>query len=221
MIFVPSVAIIVPTLQEEMYISKLLRSLQLQDFKDYEIVVVDGGSTDMTRKYAELYGVKVITTSPCVSKQRNAGARATQAKELIFIDADTFLPDCRWLTEFLERVRAVNAKFAWVYFKYDNVPVHAALSLAQQWIFGQPNGCFVYMTRDVFELEQFDEELKSGESVELARRVRSHAPIYLLPMTVITSSRRIIKRGSLDTATEVAKWYACEADDKCDFKTIQ
>ena len=53
------ISVIVPTLNEEANIGPLLESLKTQHCPPYEVIVVDGGSTDATIAIAETYGARV------------------------------------------------------------------------------------------------------------------------------------------------------------------
>lgn len=53
-------SIIIPTLNEEKYLPRLLDSIYKQDFKNYEIIVSDAGSSDKTFEVAKRYGTKFI-----------------------------------------------------------------------------------------------------------------------------------------------------------------
>ena len=53
-------SIIIPTYNEEEYLPKLLESIKMQDFTDYEVIVADANSKDNTRKIATDYGAKVV-----------------------------------------------------------------------------------------------------------------------------------------------------------------
>ncbi|MEM4389305.1 MAG: glycosyltransferase family 2 protein [Candidatus Micrarchaeia archaeon] len=84
------VAIIIPALNEEKKLEKLLYNLTKNPYPDKEIIVVDGGSTDGTVTVARKFGCKVLhqkeKTGPAGA--RNQGARATNAPFLTFCDAD-------------------------------------------------------------------------------------------------------------------------------------
>ncbi|MBU4141610.1 glycosyltransferase [Patescibacteria group bacterium] len=84
-------SIIIPALNEEKYLSRLLDSIKNQDFKDYEIIVADAGSTDRTKEIAKNYGAKVVKGG-MPAAGRNAGAKAARGKILLILDADVILP---------------------------------------------------------------------------------------------------------------------------------
>ena len=85
------VSVIVPTWNEEKYLSKCLQSLRNQaSTKPLEIIVVDGGSTDRTVEIAEEHADKVLVEpNKLVGAARNIGAQNALGNVLAFIDADT------------------------------------------------------------------------------------------------------------------------------------
>ena len=85
------ISIIIPTLNEEEYLPKLLESIQQQRFKDMEIIVADAGSKDKTVQIAKTHGCKV-TAGGLPGKGRNEGAKVAKGDVLFFIDSDAFLP---------------------------------------------------------------------------------------------------------------------------------
>ncbi len=92
--------VIIPTYNEEENIEVTLLNLKKQKTRaSYEVIVVDGGSTDSTREIASKY-VHVIK-SPRKGKayQLNYATTQTRSKYIIFLDADTVLPD-----NYIERV---------------------------------------------------------------------------------------------------------------------
>jgi glycosyltransferase involved in cell wall biosynthesis len=83
------ISVVIPTYNEEKDIKGCLESLRKQSFKDFEIIVVDDGSTDKTTEIVKKYKVKLIKgehKGPGFS--RNIGAREAKGEILIFIDAD-------------------------------------------------------------------------------------------------------------------------------------
>ena len=93
-------SIIIPTLNEEKYLPRLLADLRKQSFTDYEIIVSDGGSKDRTAEIAKVAGCHFIVDDRVKhpSHQRNNGAKIAQGELLMFFDADTELT-----REFLEK----------------------------------------------------------------------------------------------------------------------
>lgn len=101
---VPRYSIVIPTLNEEKFLPKLLASLAVQTKRNFEVVVVDGRSRDKTVAVAKSFTKKlpklqvVVSSKASLPLQRNLGARATRGEWLIFIDADSIL-----LPYFIER----------------------------------------------------------------------------------------------------------------------
>jgi glycosyltransferase involved in cell wall biosynthesis len=92
----PAVSVIVPARNEEVSLGACLESLAAQSGVAFEIIVVDDGSTDATRKIAESFaGVQVISPDPLPlgwTGKNNAvfaGAGHAQGEWLLFTDADT------------------------------------------------------------------------------------------------------------------------------------
>lgn len=86
-------SIIIPTLNEENYLPKLLKDLSKQLNKNFEIIVVDGYSEDKTKIAAKQFSGKfpihfygVLKRN--LSYQRNYGASKALGKYLVFLDAD-------------------------------------------------------------------------------------------------------------------------------------
>jgi len=93
----PYFSIIIPCLNEELFLPKLLNNLNSQTFTDFETIVVDGNSDDKTAKVTTEFRAKYplylyTTTTRNVSFQRNLGAKKANGKIFIFFDADTQIP---------------------------------------------------------------------------------------------------------------------------------
>ena len=84
------VSVIIPSYNEEKDIRKCLSSLQEQLFRDFEIIVVDDGSTDSTKKIVKSFkDVRLIEgkyKGPGFS--RNLGAKKAKGEILVFVDSD-------------------------------------------------------------------------------------------------------------------------------------
>lgn len=85
----PLVSIIIPVYNEEKYLPFCLSSLKEQSFKDFEVIVVDDGSTDRSSSLAQDFGTRVLVQNhQGTGKARNLGAKKAKGKILVFVDAD-------------------------------------------------------------------------------------------------------------------------------------
>jgi glycosyltransferase involved in cell wall biosynthesis len=83
-----NISIVIPALNEEHFLPHLLTSLTKQTKSDFEVIVVDGSSTDRTVEVARSFGTKLPKLEVIVSQkaslplQRNLGARALPFRTL-------------------------------------------------------------------------------------------------------------------------------------------
>lgn len=90
----PFFSVVIPTLNEEKFLPNILNDLSTQSEKDFEVIIVDGGSNDATRviaqRYEKSYPISALNVhKKNVSFQRNYGAARAKGKYIIFIDADS------------------------------------------------------------------------------------------------------------------------------------
>ncbi len=87
------ISVVMPTLNEAQALPGTLSALLSQP-GDYEVIVVDGGSRDRTCEIAESFGrVRVMHAPKGRANQMNAGAAVAQGEWLLFLHADTLLPE--------------------------------------------------------------------------------------------------------------------------------
>ena len=90
----PEISIIVPVYQVEKYIEECLNSIQTQTFKDFEVLLIDDGSTDGSTDICKAFAAMdkrflyVRQNNQGVSNARNKGLSLAQGKYVYFIDAD-------------------------------------------------------------------------------------------------------------------------------------
>ncbi|MEI6127521.1 MAG: glycosyltransferase family 2 protein, partial [Pseudomonadota bacterium] len=97
----PKVSIVIPTYNREKIITKALDSVFGQTCQDFEVVILDDGSTDCTRDVVAKYGEKVkyfYQKNKGIAGGRNGGMKKTIGKHIAFLDSDDF-----WKPEKLER----------------------------------------------------------------------------------------------------------------------
>ena len=85
-------ALIIPTLNEAARIGAALEALAPLRARGHQVIVVDGGSADTTVELALPLSDQVVTSAKGRAVQLNAGAHAAQAEALVFLHADTRLP---------------------------------------------------------------------------------------------------------------------------------
>jgi len=207
-------SIIIPTLNEERYISGILSDLSEQDLKNFEVLIVDGKSSDRTTNIASKYRIKIPSlriidsNKRNVSFQRNLGARRASGKYLLFFDADT-----RIGSDFLKRVENNLKSFKPNVFSNKFTPVHRRpdftlfctidyLANVLLTKFGLPAapGCFLGIKKSVFsKLNGFSEKFEFAEDRDLIRRCFKNGFYFVsFPSpTYKMSFRRIEKIGML------------------------
>lgn len=108
------ISIIIPTLNEEKYLPRLLECIKNQTYKDVEIIVADAGSKDRTIEIAHKLHAQVILGG-IQAIGRNNGAKVSKSSILVFMDADvTFEND--FLEKSLKDFEKRNLDFAIPYF---------------------------------------------------------------------------------------------------------
>ena len=87
------ISVVIPAYNEEQALPATLRSLLAQPGA-YEVIVVDGGSTDRTCEIVRAESnVRLLTAPKGRASQMNAGAKEAGGDLLLFLHADTVLPD--------------------------------------------------------------------------------------------------------------------------------
>lgn len=140
----PLISIVVPTYNRAHCIDEAIRSVLAQTAQDWELLIVDDGSTDNTADILAKYGdkirvIKQVNAGP--SAARNLGARSARGKFLAFLDSDDkWLPDK--LTEQLKLMSHEGVIFSATNWqgKDDTSGITAfdSLSFNETWICEQP-----------------------------------------------------------------------------------
>lgn len=199
-------SIIIPTLNEEDYLPKLLNSIKKQNFKDYEIIVADAGSEDKTVEIAKNYGCK-ISPGGLPAKGRNEGAKKAKSDLFLFLDADMILPPeflINLLREFGNRnldiasfpVIPQGNKFDKFAYKIYN----SWAKLTQNFL---PHATqTVLVKREIHQvLDGFDEEIKLAEDHAYVRKAKKESAKFgfLKMEPILTSPRRFEQDGRIKT----------------------
>lgn len=186
------ISIIIPTLNEAECIGQTVVGLAGQP--GMEVIVADGGSHDQTVALAAAAGARVIAAPLGRGSQQNAGARAAQGKTLLFLHADTRLPEgfAAQIHEALNRPGIVAGAFRFAIDAKDwqfRVLAHCA-NWRSAW-FGLPYGDqALFLPAAKFQAMGGFREIALLEDLELVRRLRKMGQIALLASPALTSARR-------------------------------
>jgi len=201
------ISIIIPTFNEEKYLPSLIDSVKKQDYNDFEIIVADADSEDKTIEIAENFGCQ-ITNGGLPAKGRNEGAKIAKGNLLLFLDADTILPEDffeRALKEFKERNLDIasfcleaktKSKFKKFLFNaFYNFPI---LILEKFLAHGAQA---ILVKKEIFEkIGGFDEEIKFAEDHSFMRKAKKFGRFGILrKVRVFSSLRRFEREGFVKT----------------------
>lgn len=120
----PKVSFVIRTLNEERFIGKVLRYVYQQTFKDFEVVIVDSGSTDKTLKIVKKFPVKLIQIKPKefgFSYALNLGISKTKSKYICIISGHSIPVSDTWLDDGMKYFK--DDEVAAVTGYYTSVPV--------------------------------------------------------------------------------------------------
>lgn len=198
----PSLSIIIPVLNEARGIVALLQSVQGLRAAGGEIIVVDGGSSDNTLALAQTLADLVTTSPRGRSSQMNAGAAIAHAPTLLFLHADTVLPEGA-----LGSVcGAIQQGAVWGRFDVaisgsaSGLGLIATMMNLRSRLSGIATGDqAIFVRRDVFEQMGGFSDLPLMEDIDFSRRMKRIGRPACLSEKVITSGRRWEKHGVLRT----------------------
>ena len=208
----PPVSIIVVTKNEEKHIAECLDSLVAQDFPkaNYEIIVIDGGSTDRTPKICQNYPVKLVSTGSGISHQRNTGISTANGKYTAFTDADCVV-EKDWLKKLVDQMEKSDGNVVAVggpNLVFDNdPPLSQVIGYAQETLLGSggspqsykiqkaryvnsiPN-CNILYRKEVIAEVRYDENISVGDDCELNFRLKQRDYRFLfLPSAIVWHHR--------------------------------
>jgi len=199
-------SIIIPTLNEEVYLPLLLKLIKEQSFNDYEIIVADGGSEDKTVEIAKAYGCKIVSGG-LPAKGRNEGAKAAGGEIFLFMDADNIYLPPNFFEKLLEEFNQRNLKVATFPIypdgnRFDRIAYGVYnwfVKLTQKFLAFATNA--VLVSREIYEkIGGFDEEIKIAEDHDFARRASKVGKFgFIKTEPVLTSARRFKRDGRFKT----------------------
>ncbi|HBF19967.1 MAG: hypothetical protein CMI36_10735 [Owenweeksia sp.] len=193
-------SVIIPLYNKEKHIAEAIESVLSQTVPDFEIIIVDNGSSDNSLHIAKTYerpGVKVVTQleRKGVSSARNTGIEASSYDHLCFLDADDY-----WFEDFLQNISELIEAFPQAGIYTTAIQFKRKDTLYHPGYYGLPQAPAKLIVPDYFESilhgEQvitassvcipkhilnetgpFDEQVRDGEDQELWNRIALKYPV--------------------------------------------
>jgi len=197
------ISFVIPAHNEEALLGATLSSIKASAGvleEDFEVLVVDDASEDRTGQIAESFGARVVSVA-CrrISAARNAGAKQARGDVLIFVDADTILPEATLRAALHALEQGAVGGGALVAFA---APVACwarlviwgwnCISRTMHWA----AGCFVFVRRDAFQsVGGFDERYYIGEEIFLSKALKHQGRFVIVAEKVVTSGRKTQMHG--------------------------
>jgi rSAM/selenodomain-associated transferase 2 len=204
---IATLSIIIPVLNEVGIIVSALSRLQSLRAAGHEIIVVDGGSNDGTPMRSEPLANRVISSPRGRARQMNAGAEIASGGILLFLHADTLLPENadRLIFSGMARTEKKWGRFdVSLSGKHHLFPIIAWLMNLRSRITSIATADqAIFVERGLFEAVQGFPEIDLMEDIAMSKILRRTGKPLCLWHRVLTSSRRWEKNGILRTVLQM------------------
>ena len=193
----PFIDVVIPALNEEEALAQTLDSVR--DSSVHEIVVVDGGSQDATVAIAQAQGGRVVHSAPGRASQMNHGAGASTGEVLLFLHADTVLPDGfgDLVRQALADPNVVGGRFD-VRLSGDDSRLRVVeffMNWRSRWTGVATGDQAIFVRRRTFDKMSGFADMPLMEDVDFTSRMRRFGRCAPLRARVRTSSRRWEQNG--------------------------
>ena len=209
-------SIIIPTLNEEKYLPRLLEAIKGQDFFDYEMIVSDGGSSDQTVMIANKFSARVVIDGRIKhpSAQRNNGMAIAQGEIFLFLDADSVIEPgfLKIADEQFREKKLTAAGFYLVfnpnrwYYNFYSFISNTICLVKQLTAYPAAVGAGMMVSRSAYEkIGGFDVEVALAEDYDYCARLSKIGKFRMINgCRLLYSSRRLEKEGFWRTGW---KWF--------------
>jgi len=197
----PELSVIIPALNEEKCLQRLLKAIKNQKF-NCEVIVADAGSKDKTKEIAKKFRARVVRGGK-PAEGRNNGAKDAKAEWLLFLDADVvirrnFLKNC--MDDIKNKNLDVATCFASPLSKKKSDIFAYKTGNAWMTFFKKlkpyAHGFCIFARKDLHEkINGFNEKLKFGEDSEYVVRAAKIGCFDILDRYIFASVRRFEKEG--------------------------
>lgn len=206
-VITPKFSIIIPTLNEAKSIVFFLQQLQVYR-GEAELIVVDGGSSDDTCKLAEPLTDVLVKTEAGRARQMNLGAAEAKGRVLLFLHADTFLPD-----NALDLIESgLKQAYRWGRFdirllgQHYSLPIISSLmNLRSRYTAIATGDQVVFVEKALFDTVGHYPQIELMEDIALCKQLKKTAKPYCISQQVASSARRWLHFGVIKTV--VLMWW--------------
>lgn len=211
----PLFSVIIPTYNRANYISNSIQSVINQSFKNWELIIVDDGSTDNTSKIIESFKddrIKYIYQANSErSAARNNGIKHAKGDYICFLDSDDeYFPDI--IENFYLFLQQKNFPTAFLFCdieiynetqtKISGTKYNPPKIITENYLFGISIGTVqTCISASLFKTEKFNTSIRIGEDKELWMRLINKTVFYYLAFSgvkVMEHSGRTIFVGNRD-----------------------
>ncbi len=197
------ISIIIPALNEASTIVKTLKSLQSMRKRGHEVILVDGGSLDDTVSLSRPFTDRIIQSPKGRSLQMNEGARVAKGDILLFLHADTIIPEDgdQWIIERMKKEKRFWGRFDVKLSGRDPIFrfIEFLMNLRSRLTKIATGDQAIFVKREFFEMIGGFPKIYLMEDIALCKILKNYGKPLCLYKRVITSSRRWKENGILRT----------------------
>jgi rSAM/selenodomain-associated transferase 2 len=195
-------SVIVPMLNEESTIARTLTAIR-RGAPGAELIVVDGGSNDLSVAIASTIATRVISSARGRARQMNAGAAISNGDALVFVHADTIVPAsfAADIVGALSKRGVVGGRFD-LRLDSDAIPyrvIGALISLRSRISRTGTGDQAIFVRRDMFDRLGGFPDIELCEDLDFTRRLKRIGDFVCLRSRVVTSARRWSRDGLIRT----------------------
>ncbi len=196
----PYISVIIPALNEA---SNVDRSIAHAQDPEAEIIVVDGGSTDETVEKASHAGVRIVRSAAGRALQQNVGAAVARGEVLLFLHADTRLPE-GYVAHVFDALLDPGTSVGAFLFRTDlDKPLMKAIEFLTNFrsrYLKLPYGDqALFVRKSVFERAGGFPIVPIAEDLFLVKELWKRGNVHIVPAPAVTSGRRWEKLGVVRT----------------------
>jgi len=231
-------SVIIPTLNEAKFIQTTIQRIRDLD-RSAQIIIADGESSDETVQLCQKEKLEIVFSKRGRGSQCNAGAEKASADILLFLHADTLLPQNAFelLSDYFSNEQ-INIGTFRLSFDSPNpmLRFYCSFTKFDSMFTRFGDQCIVIRKSFFNEIGRFP-DWPLFEDVHLLRLARRRTPVVSFPSRVITSARRFKTRGIISTQifngfllllylfgvspTLLANWYAIKNPQKLSLHTLK